>query len=283
MRLRSLLFVPGDRPERFDKAAASGADAVILDLEDSVSADNKPLARQFVPDWIARNREILTFVRINPLSSEFVDEDLACTLEAQPHGIVLPKAEGARSLRILSEKCGDFPCPPVLPIATEVPAAIFELGSYREVADALCGLTWGAEDLPASIGAASAREDDGAYTAPIEMARSLMLFAAHAAGVDAIETVFPAIDDIAGLKAYVARARRDGFTGMMAIHPAQVKHINAGFEPSEEEVGHALEVIASFRANPSAGALRVNGQMVDRPHLALAEKILQRSSRTSDS
>lgn len=277
MRLCSLLFVPGDRPDRFDKAAASGADAVILDLEDSVVPGRKGEARAAVAEWLSGARGCTAFVRVNPLTSGETAADLAAILPAIPDGLVLPKAEGAASIRALRELCGGT-CPPILPIATETAAAIFELGSYREEAQALIGLTWGAEDLPAAIGASSSREEDGSYTAPFEIVRSLALFAAHAAGVAAIETVYPAISDTEGLAAYIARARRDGFTGMMAIHPAQVEAINAGFTPSAEEIAAAQAIVDAFAANPGAGALQLNGRMVDRPHLAAAERLLARAT-----
>ena len=215
MRLRSLLFVPGDRPERFAKAAASGADAVILDLEDSVAAAAKPAARAAVAAWLAQARPVPAFVRINPLASGMAEADLAAVLPARPDAIVLPKAEGAASIAALGVLMGDAAVP-VLPIATETPAAVFQLGTYAQ-SRGLIGLTWGAEDLPAAIGAAAAREADGRYTPPYEMVRSLALFGAHAAGVAAIETVYPDMRDLAGLAASAARARRDGFTAMMAI------------------------------------------------------------------
>ena len=276
MPLRSLLFVPGDRPERFAKAVASGADALILDLEDSVAPEAKPAARAAVAAWLADRGAARCFVRINPLDSGEIEADLAAILAARPDGLVLPKAEGAPSLRRLAALAGDA-LPPVLPIATETAAAVFALGGYGEVAERLAGLTWGAEDLPAAIGAASSREADGRYTAPYELVRGLALFAAHAAGVAAIETVYPDIADTGGLAAYVARGRRDGFTGMMAIHPVQVAIINAGFSPSEAEIAHARAVVAMFAANPGAGALRLGGRMIDRPHLRQAEALLARA------
>ena len=277
MKLRSLLFVPGDRPERFDKAVASGADALILDLEDSVSDEKKPFGRSAITDWLAKPRGLPAFVRINPLDGDYARDDIAALAGARPDGFVLPKAEGSASVKRLLSWLEGRHTPPILPIATETPAAIFQLGSYSEVGSALAGLTWGAEDLPASIGATSAREGDGRYTAPIEMARSLTLFGAHAAGVAAIETVFPRIDAPDALAAYVARARRDGFTGMMAIHPAQVAIINSGFTPSEDEIAQARRVVAAFADKPGAGALKMDGKMIDRPHLIQAQRILQQA------
>lgn len=279
MRLRSLLFVPGDRPDRFAKAAASGADAIILDLEDSVSLANKDAARHAVADYLAGTREVITLVRVNPLDGHLTAADVAAIIGARPDAIMLPKAEGAPSIHQLdtimrSESAEDASLPAILPIATETPAAIFTLGSYREVKDRLLGLTWGAEDLPAAIGAATSREADGGYTPPYEVARAMTLFAAHAAATAAIDTVFPAIKDEAGLAAYAARARRDGFTGMMAIHPAQVAVINAAFTPAAEDVARAQAIVDAFAANPDVGVLQIDGKMVDAPHLKQARHIL---------
>ena len=273
MKLRSLLFVPGDRPERFAKATASGADALILDLEDSVAPEKKPEARAAIAAWLKDGRTVPCFVRINPLGSGETRADLEAILPAAPDGLVLPKAEGAPSVRALIALVGGT-TPPILPIASETPAAVFQLSTYGEVADHLAGLTWGAEDLPAAIGATSSRNADSSYTAPYEMVRALTLFGAHAAAVAAIETVYPNIADTDGLAAYVARGRRDGFTGMMAIHPAQVATINAGFSPSEAEIAHAHAVVEAFAANPGAGALKLDGKMIDRPHLNQARKVL---------
>jgi citrate lyase subunit beta/citryl-CoA lyase len=167
-----------------------------------------------------------------------------------------------------------------LPIATETPGAIFALGSYAEVRDRLFGLTWGAEDLPAAIGAIAAREPDGRYTAPIETVRSLALFGAHAAGVAAIETVYPDFRDLEGLAAYAARGARDGFTGMMAIHPDQIAVINRAFTPTEAEVEAARKIIDAFAANPGAGVLAVEGKMVDAPHLLQARRVLERAGQS---
>ena len=279
MRLRSLLFVPGDRPERFAKAAASGADAIILDLEDSVALANKETARAAIADYLSGEREVITLVRVNPLDGHMTAADVAAIAGARPDAIMLPKAEGAPSILQLdtvlrSESAQGASLPAVLPIATETPAAIFTLGSYREVKDRLLGLTWGAEDLPAAIGATTSRNDDGSYTSPYETARALTLFAAHGANTAAIDTVFPAIKDEAGLGAYAERARRDGFTGMMAIHPSQVGPINAAFTPSTDEVARAQAIVDAFAANPGVGVLQVDGKMVDAPHLKQAHHIL---------
>jgi citrate lyase subunit beta/citryl-CoA lyase len=271
-RLRSLLFVPGDRPERMEKALSLGADALILDLEDAVTPAAKPTARAAIAAFLAAPRRMTLFVRVNPLDSGLIDDDLAAILPHHPDGIMLPKAEGADSLRALDARLsGDIM---ILPIASETAAAIFTMGSYGGVTPRLAGLTWGAEDLPAAIGAATSREADGSFTAPYQLARSLALFGAHAAGVPAIETVYPDFRDLDGLAAYAARGRRDGFTGMMAIHPAQIAVINAAFTPSEAEIAHARAVVALFAANPGAGALSLDGKMVDAPHLKSAQRLL---------
>jgi citrate lyase subunit beta / citryl-CoA lyase len=275
MKLRSLLFVPGDRPDRFAKAAASGADAIIIDLEDSVGLDRKIVAREAAAEYLSGDRPVPVFVRVNPQDSHLTPY--------MPDAIVLPKTEGARSINWLRAEAAavadsqDGEAPPILPIATETPGAVFDLGTLREVAHYLAGVSWGAEDLPASVGAVTAREVDGSYTAPFEMVRSLTLFAAHAAGVAAIDTVFPNISDQDGLAAYVGRAARDGFTGMLAIHPSQVAAINAGFTPSSAQLAHAQSIVDVFAANPGAGVLQLDGKMIDAPHLKAALSILSRA------
>ena len=276
MRLRSLLFVPGDRPDRMEKALGLGADALILDLEDSVTEAKKVEARDAVVAFLGRaDRPVPLLVRVNPLGSKHIDADLVAVTAARADAIMLPKAEGAKSIHALSTWTGL----PILPIATETPSAIFVLGSYAEVGDRLLGLTWGAEDLPAAIGATAARETDGRYTPPIETVRSLALFAAHAAGVDAIETVYPDFRDLDGLAAYAARGARDGFTGMMAIHPDQIAVINRAFTPGEADITAARAIVDAFGANPHAGVLAVDGKMVDAPHLAQAKRVLERAGQ----
>lgn len=272
MRLRSLLFVPGDRPERFAKAAQSGADAIILDLEDAVAPAAKPKAREAVADYLSAPADVARFVRINAIDGPYLEADLVAAHGAD--GIVLPKAVGAATVRSLALLA---PMMKILPIATETPQAIFGLGTYGEVAEHLCGLTWGAEDLPAAIGAMGSRRADGSYTAPFEMVRSMALFGAHAAGVAAIETVYPAIRDLDGLAAYAARGAFDGFTGMMALHPDQVPIINAAFTPSAQQVEQARAIIAAFVDAPGAGVLILDGKMIDAPHLARARNIIARA------
>ncbi len=277
MKMRSLLFVPGDRPDRMEKALASGADALILDLEDAVAPAAKPEARKIVAAFLAeKSYSIPIFVRVNPFDSGLIDLDLDAVVGACPYGIVLPKALNGDDVRLISARLDAMGAKniKILPIASETPAAVFGLGTYGGASERLIGLTWGAEDLPSAIGAMTSREADGRYTPVYEVVRTLALMGAHAAGVQAIDTVFPAFKDSAGLTAYAARARRDGFTGMLAIHPAQISIINAAFSASPEEIAHARAVVDLFAANPEAGALSLDGKMLDAPHLKAAERLL---------
>ncbi len=277
MRLRSLLFVPGDRPERMEKACASGADVVIIDLEDSVADLRKQLARTETAVFLRHSdRQTRLFVRIN-WPSAAAEADLAAVIDAAPDGIVLPKSAGGADVERLDALLSGHEAIRILPIATETPASIFGLGTYAGSSTRLAGLTWGAEDLPAAVGASTSREPDGSFTAPYQLARSLTLFAAHAAGVPAIETVYPSVRDMEGLAAYAARGRRDGFSGMLAIHPAQIPVMHAAFSPSFAEIAHAQEVVAAFDANPGVGALQLNGKMIDGPHLKQALAVLQQA------
>jgi citrate lyase subunit beta/citryl-CoA lyase len=282
MRLRSLLFVPGDRPERMAKALSFGADALILDLEDSVSTASKPAAREAVVEFLARPRsDMALFVRVNPLDGDEIEADLDALSGARLDGVMLPKAEGAASVEEVSGRLSarGVQTTGILPVATETPAAVFQLGTYASVADKLHGVTWGAEDLPAAIGAASAREADGRYTAPYELARSLTLFAAAAAGVRPIETVYPDFRDVEGLAAYARKAARDGFTGMMAIHPSQIAIINDAFSPSGDALAAARSIVAAFDSRPGSGVLQIDGRMVDAPHLKQARRLLEQAGQ----
>jgi citrate lyase subunit beta/citryl-CoA lyase len=277
-QLRSLLFVPGDRPERMAKALGTGADALILDLEDSVAVSAKPAARRATADFLRAERTnaaVQLFVRINPLDGDCIDGDLAALAGTRPDGIVLPKAEGGISVASLEAKldAAGLHDALILPIATETPAAIFQLGTYAG-SKRICGLTWGAEDLPAAIGASTSRDEHGRYTAPYQLARSLLLFGAHAAGVAAIETVYPVLRDLEGLTNYAKAGRRDGFTGMMAIHPSQVAPINDAFTPSDADVAAAQAIVDAFAAHPGAGVLNLDGRMIDAPHLKAAQRML---------
>lgn len=287
---RSYLFAPADSAAKMEKACRSGADAVILDLEDSVSEANKPAARGAVAEFLAAKADwggVQLWVRINPLSGPHAAADLDEIVCRGPFGIVLPKPDSADDVAWLDAELDrregavdpDQTRIAILPIATETPKSVFNLHTYADVSSRLFGMTWGAEDLSSAIGAVSARDEQGGLTEPYQIARALCLAGAAAAGVPAVETVFPAFRDIEGLRAYVARGRRDGFTGMMAIHPAQVEVINEGFTPSPEEVAFAEQVVKLFRANPGAATLALAGKMLDRPHLVQAERLLSRVRR----
>jgi len=283
MKLRSLLFVPCDRPERMRKAQLSQADGVILDLEDSVAVERKSDARAALHSFLSGDERVKpTFVRINPLTgSDMTKADLEALVGHPPDGLVLPKACGRHSIDELSLLLSELGMQhlPIMPIATETPAAIFEIGSYRDVAQRLFALSWGAEDLSASIGAATAREPDGQLTAPYALARSLALFGAHAAGVLAIETVYPDFKDLQGLARFAARAALDGFSGMLAIHPSQIETINVAFVPSETELARARAIMAIFAEHPGAGVLSFNGEMIDAPHLKQAQRLISRAAQ----
>jgi citrate lyase subunit beta/citryl-CoA lyase len=285
MTARSLLFSPGDAPAKMEKGWASGADALILDLEDSVAIAAKPAAREAVAAFLAskpRPRSPKLYVRINPLSSPFILEDLAAIVGAAPDGVMLPKADDAADIALVASWLDALEVREglergsirILPIAAESPAALFRLGGYAPAHPRLAGLTWGAEDLPAATGASVNRLESGEYTDLCRMARSLCLAGAAAAEVPAIETVYPAFKDLEGLRRYAEQARREGFLGMMAIHPAQAPIINAAFTPSAEEIAHAKSVVAAFEADPGAGVLAVDGKMVDAPHLKQAMRLL---------
>jgi len=290
MTPRSWLFVPGDRPDMVAKAFGSGADAVIVDLEDAVLPQNKAHARELVAA-LAKDPKptpAQLWVRINPLQSQDALRDLAAVVLLGPAGIVLPKAETASAVVQLDhylcalEVATGLPIgeTKILPIVTETPRSVFELGSYAGGIDRLAGLTWGAEDLSAAVGATTARDQHGAFTPLYELARSLCIAGAAAADVAAIETIYPAYRDIEGLLAYAQTARRDGFQGMLAIHPAQVAVINEAFTPTSAEFAYAERVVAAFDANPGCGAVALDGKMLDAPHLKQARRILASRERT---
>mgnify|MGYP005990775633 CR=1 FL=1 len=281
MKLRSLLFVPGDRPDRMEKALTLGADALILDLEDAVSLENKDAAREHVAKFLNASREhgVHLLVRINPLDSGFSQIDLSAVLGASPDAIMLPKADGAEAVRqtlSLMEEVGHSV--PILPLTVETPDALFTLNEYQTVPENLSGLTWGAEDLSASLGTKGSRDHEGQLREPLKLARSLIVFAAGAAGIPAIETVFADFKNEEGLKLAANQAALDGFSGMMAIHPAQVPIINDAFTPTAEEIAHARLVIEAFEKNPGQGAQQIKGKMIDAAHLKLAQSLIERSS-----
>jgi len=284
MRLRSLLFVPGDSERKFAKARACGADALILDLEDAVTPSRKAEARGMVGDLV-RERETRpwTFwVRINALDTGMTLEDLAAVVRPGLDGVMLPKANGAedvisiaRHLDTLEASAGlEIGRTRILVVATETPQAIFNLGSYAPAHPRLAGLTWGAEDLSAAVGAATNRGPDGDWSHPYQLARSLCLFAAAAAEVAPIETLYADFRDTEGLIKSCKASRRDGFTSRIAIHPDQVAPINICFSPSSEDVAHARRVVEVFAAQPDAGTIGIDGKMYDIPHLKAARRIL---------
>ena len=284
MRLRSLLFVPGDSERKFARARDCGADALILDLEDSVAPPQKAAARALVASLVDANpdRGFRLFVRINALDTGLALEDLAAVVRPGLDGLLIPKANAAADLEsvaarldALEESAGIRPgAVRLASVATETPKAMFALGSYAPAHPRLIALTWGAEDLSAALGATDNKEPDGSWTFPYQLARAQCLFAAAAAEVAAIDTVFTNFRDLSGLEQDCRRSRRDGFAGRLAIHPDQVEVINRAYAPSEAEIEHARKIIAAFEADPGAGALAVDGKMVDIPHLKAARKIL---------
>ncbi|QCK87067.1 CoA ester lyase [Phreatobacter aquaticus] len=287
--MRSLLFVPADSEKKLAKGLESGADALILDIEDSVSLANKPLARETARAFLAahagRTDRPLLMVRVNALDTGLTDADLEAVVGARPDAIMLPKSEKGADVTLLDAKLTvqeaihglDDGAIKILVVATETAKAIFGLGSYQGSSPRLSGLTWGAEDLSADIGSETNRGTDGRHTEPFRMARSLCLFGAVAAGVQPIDTVFPAFRDSEGLRIECEEARRDGFLAKMAIHPAQVPIINAVFTPTPEAIAEARAVVAAFAAQPSAGVVNIGGEMFDRPHLTRAERLLARA------
>ena len=284
---RSFLFVPADSERKLEKARASNADALIIDLEDSVAPESKPAARALVARFLGEADGGEYWVRINPLDTSDSLEDLKAVVPAGPSGIVLPKPESAHDanqlaklLEVLEHESGlEFGSTRILPIVTERPSALFRLHDYADATPRLGGLTWGAEDLAAELGATTNRDEQGNWLPVYELARSLCRLAAAAAGVPAIDTVFTDFGNPDGLAQYAKAARRDGFEGMLAIHPAQVEAINAAFMPTAEEVRRAERIVVLFDENPEAGALALDGQMIDRPHLVQARKILDSADK----
>ena len=282
---RSYLFVPADSERKVEKAADVGADALILDLEDSVAPDARPAARELCREFLGNGRK--AWIRINPLDTEDAVADLEAVVPAAPAGIVLPKANGADDMARLSamldamEKASGLETgqTAILPICTETPAAVFALGEYAGSTTRLAAMTWGAEDLSAAVGASANRAADGSWLPPYELARALCLFGAGAAEVPAIDTVYTDFRDTDGLASYAANARRDGFSGMLAIHPAQVDVINRAFVPTAAEIERAQRIVELFEQNPGAGTLGMDGEMIDRPHLVQAQRILQLARR----
>ena len=285
---RSWLFAPGDSERKMAKARDGAADVVLIDLEDAVAGSEKARARTIVHDFLEANvagRERL-WVRINPLDGPHTLSDLAAIMPARPGGIMLPKARGRADVEALDHYLSAFEVAHghevgstrVIVLVTEVAEAMFTTGDYRGL-PRVVALTWGAEDLADSLSASSNRDENGAYTFTYELARSLCLLGAVKAGVAPIETIQGDFRDLEGLRKRAEKVRRDGYRGMLAIHPAQVDVINAAFTPGEQELAEAQEVVNLFEANPGAGAIGYKGGMLDRPYLARAQQLLKRAGR----
>jgi len=271
---RSWLFVPADSERKIAKALDSDADAIIFDLEDSVAPAQKGAARDVLKSLPKRSGGPEWWVRINPIGSEVHKDDLHLIGSGDIHGIVLPKAESGADVTRLAHRTGSIP---IHAIVTETAASLFGLLSYRQPGSPLAAMSWGAEDLSAALGASSKYDADGALSFTYKLARSLCLAGAVAAGVQPVDGVFADFKDEEGLRSEAEAARREGFTGKLAIHPTQVPVINAAFTPSADDVAHATQIVAAFEAHPDAGVLSVGGKMVDRPHLVQAQRILERA------
>lgn len=285
--MRSLLFVPGDSEKKLEKGFQSGADVVIVDLEDSVSPAGKSAAREIASRFIRERRRETgaeVYVRVNDLASGLIDADLAALMSVAPDGIMLPKSNGggdvshlAAKLRVHEAEYGLADgSTRIIPLITETAAGVLAAGSYRPE-PRVAGMTWGAEDLSAAIGARSARDADGRYTDVFRLARTLTLLAASASEAEAIDTVFPDFRNLDAFRQECIEAERDGFTAKMAIHPAQVAVINDVFTPSAEAVARSRVVVDAFRAAGDPGVVAIEGKMYDRPHLRLAERLLARA------
>jgi len=286
--MRSLLFVPADGGSKLDKAMASGADAVILDLEDSIAPERKVHARIAALEFLRAAQSKTTrprlLVRVNGLDTGMTDADLEAVVPGKPDAILFPKAEGGATVTHLDAKLAVREAIAGLPDGTikilaqtvESAAGLFSAGTYRNSSARLIGMTWGPEDLSAELGAEANREADGTLTEPYRLARSFCLFGAAAAKVPAIETIHVDFRNAEVLRRDTELARRDGFTGRLAIHPAQVAVINEVFTPSAEQIAKAIAVVAAFAAQPGAGTVGIDGKMFDRPHLLRAQALLAR-------
>jgi citrate lyase subunit beta/citryl-CoA lyase len=283
--IRSFLFVPGDSEKKLEKALGSSADALILDLEDSVAPSRTHIARGLVLEYLKgrpdRSKQKL-WVRVNPLDTPAALLDLIIVGGA-PDGLMQPKVRNGQDVVQLSHYLDALEVREgvaqgsikILPVATETPQAMFSLGSYEGCSKRLLGLTWGAEDIAAAIGASTNRLPSGEYDMVYRMARALCVTGAAAAGVQAIDTIWSNFADMEGLEADSKWARQTGFTGKMAIHPAQVDIINRAFSPSEDDVAHAKRVVQVFEDNPGLGTVGLDGKMLDMPHLKQARRVLE--------
>lgn len=287
--MRSLLFVPGDSERKLEKGLSSGADVLIVDLEDSVAPANKAAARTISAGFIAGHGADFAgkiYVRVNDLATGLTDDDLASVMASRPHGIMLPKSNGIADVQHLSAKLRVHEAEHgiadgatrVLPLVSETAAGVFAAGSYHLGDPRLSALTWGAEDLSAAVGATETRDERGVYTDVFRLARAVTILAASAADVAAVDTVFIDFRDAAGLERECRDAARDGFAAKLAIHPAQVPIINAAFTPSAEAVEEARAVIAAFAKAGDVGVVGIEGRMYDRPHLRRAERLIARAA-----
>lgn len=287
--MRSLLFVPADSPKKLTKGMASGADALILDLEDAVAPAAKNAARATLRDFLNETRGSKArprlYVRINAFSTGLADGDLEAVVAAAPDGIMLPKCGGGADVTLLDAKLAVHEALAgladgsvrILALVTETPGSLFTLGTYAGASPRLEGMTWGAEDLSVALGAETNRLVDGTYADPYRLARALMLAAAADAEVTPIDSVYVSYRDLTGLRAEAEVGRRDGFAAKMAIHPDQVAAINEVFTPSADSVARAKRIVAAFAADPSVGVIGLDGEMLDQPHLKRAERLLARA------
>jgi citrate lyase subunit beta/citryl-CoA lyase len=286
--MRSMLFVPGDSPRKFEKASLGNASALILDLEDSVVPDKKDGARGLTRTMLAGRRGgQQLYVRVNALDTGMTLQDLAAVMPAAPDGIVLPKCQSGDDVRHLALWLDAFEAAAgtkpgstqIVVVATETAASVFGLGSYKDCSPRLAGMMWGAEDLAASLGATE-NGSGGKFHSPYLLARDMCLIGAAAAEVAAIDTVYTDIENLAGLELETRAARRDGFSAKALIHPKHVDIVNAAFEPTAAERAWAEKIVEAFASNPTLGTLRVDGRMIDKPHLRAARKILGMTERT---
>ena len=287
--LRSLLFVPGDSEKKLAKSISTSADALILDLEDSVSPDRTAIARSMVAEFLKAHgqRQQQLWVRINPLQTPLALHDLVAVMAGKPDGIMLPKPLNAKDAQQLDHCLSALEVREglalgstrIIPVATEVAGALFDLQSYAGATPRLQGLTWGAEDLATALGATSNRNEQGDFTFTYQLARSLCLLASAHAEVQAIDTLSVDFKDMKALAADVQNARREGFSGKLAIHPDQVEVINQGFTPSANDISHAQRIVDAFAQAQGAGAVQLDGKMVDKPHLTQALRLLQLSRK----
>ena len=290
--MRSQLFVPGDSEKKMGKGLESGADCLFIDLEDSVATANKDAARKMAREFLSSARKAdkrpLLYVRVNALDTGMTDADLDAVMPGAPDGILLPKSQGGADVQHLAAKLAVREAENDLPdgatriccVATETASAIFGLASYRGASRRLSALTWGAEDLSADLGAETNRLADGTHAPVYVLARNMTLLAAVSAGVQPIDTVYPNFRDDAGFRRECIEARRDGFTGKMAIHPAQVPIINEVFTPPAAEIERARKIVQAFADNPNSGVIGLDGEMLDKPHLERARKLLARLGPT---